>query len=382
MINYEFPPIGGGAGNANFYMLKEFAKRQDIQVDLITFSDKNENYVDNFSQNIRIHKVKAGNKKNLQSWGTFEQGFWLFKTLLYSRKLIKKRGKVRFDLVHCWSGFPSGFAGLWIKKIYKIPYIVGLRGSDIPGYNSRPMLRLLEMFGIKLVYKAIWKRAEEITVLSDDSKKMAKELLKTKYIKIINGIDQDEFFPNRNYELNLNKIKLLFVGRFVRRKGIIELLKSIKKLVIEEKIKNFELKMVGEGDLYNFAKGFIKENNLEQFIKLTGRIEHEKIAEEYRKADIFVLPSLTEALGNVTQEAIASGLPVITTDTGAAEFIDGNGIIVSIGNISELTAGIKNLIENPKLIQEYRRRSIEIGKTMSWKFTADNYIELYKNALS
>lgn len=238
------------------------------------------------------------------------------------------------------------------------------------------------MFGIKLVYKAIWKRAEEITVLSDDSKKMAKELLKTKYIKIINGIDQDEFFPNRNYELNLNKIKLLFVGRFVRRKGIIELLKSIKKLVIEEKIKNFELKMVGEGDLYNFAKGFIKENNLEQFIKLTGRIEHEKIAEEYRKADIFVLPSLTEALGNVTQEAIASGLPVITTDTGAAEFIDGNGIIVSIGNISELTAGIKNLIENPKLIQEYRRRSIEIGKTMSWKFTADNYIELYKNALS
>ena len=51
MLNYEFPPLGGGAANANYYLLKEFAKTNDIFIDLVTSSANNKFEIDNFSKN-------------------------------------------------------------------------------------------------------------------------------------------------------------------------------------------------------------------------------------------------------------------------------------------------------------------------------------------
>jgi hypothetical protein len=67
MLNYEFPPIGGGAGHAHLCLLKEYSRNKDIQVDVLTSYSGRGIATEEFSQNIRIYKVGI-HKKNLHYW--------------------------------------------------------------------------------------------------------------------------------------------------------------------------------------------------------------------------------------------------------------------------------------------------------------------------
>ncbi|MEA3343908.1 MAG: hypothetical protein U9Q92_07145 [archaeon] len=108
MLNYEYPPLGGGAANANYYMLKEFAKVKGLEVDLITSSADNKFEVEDFSSNVRIYKLDVG-KKDVHFRGQGEIMRWLYKAYSLSRKLASEK---KYDYCHCWFGFPSGLAGM------------------------------------------------------------------------------------------------------------------------------------------------------------------------------------------------------------------------------------------------------------------------------
>lgn len=62
MLNYEFPPLGGGAANANYYLLKEFSKIKDLKIDLVTCSANNKFEIEDFSKNINVHKLAIKKK--------------------------------------------------------------------------------------------------------------------------------------------------------------------------------------------------------------------------------------------------------------------------------------------------------------------------------
>ena len=71
MFNYEFPPLGGGAANACDYLLREFSTYEDLQIDLITFSESNQFQLIELADNITVHKLKAGKKADYHYWKTF-----------------------------------------------------------------------------------------------------------------------------------------------------------------------------------------------------------------------------------------------------------------------------------------------------------------------
>jgi glycosyltransferase involved in cell wall biosynthesis len=379
MFNYEFPPLGGGAGNACDYLLREFSDYDDLEVDLITFSENNQFQLIELADNITVHKLKAGKKADYHYWKTFELLRWLIKSVLYGLKISDERNYAKYDLVHCWAGWPSGFIGFVLNIRRKLPYIVALRGSDIPSYNSRFFLRLLENLGLKFIYKRIWRRAEAVTVLSKDSEKMASKLIDLNYKLIRNGIDTSEFYPSA-IETNYQKrLRLLYVGRLVKRKGIDLLLRAVDKLHREGYTDKFKLEIVGQGKMLEDLKQYVSENKLEEFVTFAGRIPHERLPEVYRRSDVFVLPSITEALGNVTQEAIASGLPIITTDTGAAELVTDNGIVIEIGDVNAIVESIRSVIDKPDQLKSMRASAIEKGKRMDWSTTAEQYFQLYQS---
>ncbi|MGR3318448.1 MAG: glycosyltransferase, partial [Candidatus Anammoxibacter sp.] len=151
MLNFEFPPIGGGAANANYYLLKEFSKNSDMEIDLVTSGVNGKVETDQFSNNIKIHKLKI-NKQDLHYWRMSEIAIWTWKAYWYAKKLIKRTD---YDLCHCWFGWPAGIIGYLLRK--KIHYIVALRGSDVPGYNVR--LKILDKIFFRFVSLIIWKNA-------------------------------------------------------------------------------------------------------------------------------------------------------------------------------------------------------------------------------
>ena len=94
-FNYEYPPLGGGAGVATSYILKEFTKIPDLEVDLVTSSVSEHYQLEKIGENIKIHRLPIGkNKNNLHFQSQKDLLIYSWKAYFYARKLIKDRKSV------------------------------------------------------------------------------------------------------------------------------------------------------------------------------------------------------------------------------------------------------------------------------------------------
>jgi glycosyltransferase involved in cell wall biosynthesis len=365
MLNYEFPPIGGGAAAANYHLLEEFKKHPELEIDLIT-SGLNEFEIEHLSENITIFRLGI-RKKSLHFWRASEIASWTWKAYWFSRKLLYEKD---YDLCHCWFGWPSGLIGYWFRR--KVPYIIALRGSDVPGYNSR--LRFLDKYIFRFLSRVIWKNARAVTASSIDLKNLARRTSDEVNIQVIyNGIDPTRFRPVA--EKRQSGIRIVFVGRLIERKGVKYLLKAFKE--VSDEFGDCTLTIVGDGPEKDKLENFCKESQIESKVRFLGAVRREDIPEIYQNANIFVLPSLQESFSNALQEALASGLPVITTRTGSAELMDNNGFVVEKGSHTYIKQAIMEYIKNPELLALHGQRSKELADRLRWDNAAKAYIEIY-----
>lgn len=158
-----------------------------------------------------------------------------------------------------------------------------------------------------------------------------------------------------------NALRLLFVGRIVREKGIFELLSAIE-ILCAENAKNIKLTFVGKGDDLQLL--------IEQSKKLphgtvvfTGYLEGELLENAYRNADVLILPTYhPEGFPYVFIEAMRAGLPVIATPEGALESIiqeGNNGFKVRAKDIDSLVKAIQQFTSDRALLQEMSKNSHE-----------------------
>lgn len=361
MLNYEFPPLGGGAGNANYYILKELAKYPELNIDLVT-SSTGSFKVEAFSKNITVHFLDINKQgKNLHYQTNREVLNYSLKAYRYAKNLQKQKS---YDLCHAYFGIPCGFIALLLK----LPYIVSLRGSDVPTFNKR--YYWLDKLFFKQLSKITWKRARKVVANSEGLKELAHKTAPEQVISVIyNGVDVDQFSPPANKNIN-DPVKLISTGRLIARKGYIYLLEALKSN------ENIELTLIGDGNLAAELQEHAKKNNMS--VRFPGRIAHQNLADHLRDADIFVLPSLNEGMPNSVLEAMACGLPVVVTDTGGSrELIKNNGYIVKKADIDALKKALENLLYNRDLIIEMGRRSRKIAEDLSWKEVAKGYYEIY-----
>jgi L-malate glycosyltransferase len=364
MLNYEFPPLGGGAGNATYYILKEFEDK-NVEVDLVT-SSIDEFGIGKFSKNIKIHYLDIGKRGSLHFQTNRNLITYLFKSYKYTKELAKKK---KYDITHAFFGFPCGYVAMQLKKKFNIPYVVSLRGSDVPFYNTR--FYLLDMLFLKRVSKRIWKNAKAVVANSEGLKDLALRVKPKQKISIIhNGIDIQEFKPVEKKKLKKEKITLISTGRLIERKGYKYLIEAISGL------RNVSLQLIGEGNLMDELK--LQAKGANSNVNFLGKVKHEKIAEFLRDADIFVLPSLNEGMSNSILEGMACGLPIITTDTGGSkELIDGNGFIVEKSSSEDLRDAVNRYLEDLSLIEKHGKKSRKIAEEMSWGKVAKDYLKMY-----
>lgn len=122
----------------------------------------------------------------------------------------------------------------------------------------------------------------------------------------------DEYIYREIKEKNKGKVRILYTGRLIEKKGIIFLLEIIKQL--KGKIE-FTLDICGNGYLSNEVLHMIEKNNLNDCINMHGEIPHNQVKAYFQDADIFVLPSLRETGGTVLIEAMAYAVPIVAFDT-------------------------------------------------------------------
>jgi glycosyltransferase involved in cell wall biosynthesis len=371
MLNYEFPPIGGGAGHAHLCLLKEYSRNKDIQVDVLTSYSGRGIATEEFSQNIRIYKVGI-HKKNLHYWTKFEVIEFLWKARGLHLKLLRENS---YHLSHAFFAFPTGW--LCYKTANQLPYILSLRGSDVPGYNVRLGVDYKLLAGL---FRRIWSGASLIAANSQGLCQLAKRFMPNMDIAVIpNGVDIQCYHPASKKKTG-GPINLLSVGRLITRKRVDWLIDAVA-LAVQEGL-DVRLNVVGEGNLLADLQKKVADMRLCERIVFMGLVQRQQMPEVYRANDIFVMASQHEGMSNAMLEAVASGLPVITTPCeGADELIGENGVLVNHPDLQEFVAAVNLIATDKDKYSAMSKAGRDIAEQFSWSAVAQRYIQYYEKLM-
>lgn len=176
-----------------------------------------------------------------------------------------------------------------------------------------------------------------------------------------------EDYCYRENTININSIKILYVGGVRTAKGVDVLVNAFRYLVND--FNSAQLTIVGEGDNMNNIRSLIKKYSLDNNILLKGHIDDRKVLNElYRNSDIFWFASYSEGSPRVILEANANSLPVISTPVGSLPtlFVDNEDILYfSYGDHLELYKKTKMLIEDEDLYCKIKHNGYKKAKSNS-----------------
>ena len=308
-----------------------------------------------------------------------------FGDLILFFRLSKLLNQIKPDLIHNITIKPILYGSLFSKfsnrKIRTINSVTGL-GYAIT--NNHLLIKTI----MKSLIRLFVSKESYFLFLNRHDKKFYEDLGKVTTQNFImiggSGVDKKEF--SFTQPIKKDKIEIVYTGRILKDKGVIDLIKAMKLLDDASK-KDVVLKLYGAVDIQNPAH--IKEDELksqliEGFIKWEGFTSDVK--RTLQSADIYCLPSFREGLPKSTIEAMAIGRPIITTtapgcdDTVKEGF---NGYKVKAGDSKELSKKLQELIENKELRIQMGKNSRELFlKNFTLEKVVSQTFELYNHLLS
>ncbi|MEI7750041.1 MAG: glycosyltransferase family 4 protein [Candidatus Moraniibacteriota bacterium] len=375
-LNYEYPPLGGGAGNATAYLLREYAKIPGLTVHLVTSAVGKEYVKEKIGDRIVIHRLPIGkDATNLHYQSRSNLLAYSFRAYFFAERLIRKEGN--FDLIHAFFTVPCGFLALVLGSQFHLPYIVSLRGADVPGYSER----FKALYAIlRPVVRIIWHNAARVISNSAGLRDLAHKTDFGQEIPIIpNGVSTEEF-SSAERRMSDGIVRILAVSRLTPRKGIRFLIRAMASIPGTSR-----LIIVGGGGERQNLESIATSVGVADRVEFRGLVPHEELPAIYREADIFCLPSLNEGMSNTVLEAIASGLPVVTTITGGTDELvtnGGNGLFVQTASSEDLADKLGRLVADASLRARMGAASATKAEKMSWHAVAQKYVDEYHRCIS
>jgi glycosyltransferase involved in cell wall biosynthesis len=365
----EFPPIGGGAGNASANLAREMA-RQGHQVTLMTvrFGDFPREEV---WEGVRILRVPAL-RRRLDRSGAVEQLTFIAAGLWEGWKFARRAHP---DAVVAFFGVPSGAIAWVLKKRFSIPYVVSMRGGDVPGfrpYNFRLYHRLIAPF-----LRLIWRDADALVANSQGLRALALAFSPNAEILVIpNGVDLDAYAPAPRA---WSPPRILSVGRVVYQKGLDVAMRALSEL----RDMAWSWTIAGDGSARASLEAAAQEAGIAERIHFAGWQEKDALRALYREANLFLFPSRDEGMPNAVLEAMASGLPVVATNIAGNEelVVPGEtGILVPSDDAEALRNGLETCLEDESLRKRMGRAGRRrVEESYSWTGAASAYLRLLED---
>lgn len=243
--------------------------------------------------------------------------FYSYKQNIMDRTLNERIDMNRFDVIHAHTLFTDGNLAYTNAKRYNIPFVVTVREStDKDFYKRRPHLRTRGKNILMNASVIIFLTEKSRTIFLDHLYKDVKKQLAVKSKVIPNGIDAF-WFKNKSESKILYKadtVKLLYVGRILRRKNVALIIKALDYLNTRRP-GQFSLTVVGDCHDLRLMRD-LKALSSGKKVIFKDRADQQELLKIYREHDIFVMPSFRETFGLVYIEAMSQGLPVIYSTEG------------------------------------------------------------------
>lgn len=322
----------------------------------------------------------ASNKENAEKTGSWdinsEKTFLLgsvpankYKKIFFYLHLISESFFINFpDTNYIFLPGNVSYSILPAIMIRNIPFGIYLRGE----IRTRTVFSEL-LF--KLVIKTALKKANFIVAAGKATANFAKQFNENveEVVPMMN-VSKENLFKRESHELS-NSLKILFLSRIEKEKGIYETIEAAKSLIDEGN--DISLEIVGGGSDEEILKVSEMIENYKERIKLHGKIsEKEKIHDIFRKADIYIFPSYHEGFPRVLYEAMTFAIPIITTDISGTKgvMIDNeNCLKVSPKSYLELKNAIKTLINDEELRKKIGTNGYQFMEKFFEKIDGDSH---------
>ena len=397
MLTTSFPRFKGDSAGIFVYHLCQWLVKKGVHIEVLAPHHPGCQFSENW-QTISIHRfpyfyplqlqrlcygsgIVKNMKKNLLA--ILQLPFLCASEFFYTLMFLNK---IKPDIIHAHWTLPQGLVGITANRIFKMPCVTSIHGSDVYGLRSAFLKALNAM---------VIRNSDVCTANSMATDRIARKVSGNDNISVLPmGVDTELFSKTHDVaslkkQFEIEGPIILFVGRLIDWKGTAYLIKALPAVL--QTFSEAKLFIVGSGPLKDELVNLAESLDLQKNVIFIDEMKQEKLVAFYSMADIFVLPSIvnengeTEGLGVVLLEAMACELPVIGSDVGGIPDIIRNGqtgLLVRQKDSQELGNQIKRLLTDADLRKTLVSNGRNLTETQfSWEVVAEHFIEIYRDAL-
>jgi len=362
----HYPPVIGGLEQWE----QNIAERQGDDAEVIVVTGRVKGVLD-FEEKggVKIFRTSlfALNDLSHSSW------FYILTAtpFVFVRSLMLVLFSRKIDIIHC-QGFISAVLGYLLSFASRKPFL-GTEQSLGWGSGKSRWLR-------GVVYRQARFCIASSSAVAEEFKKVG--IPQKKIVVIPNGVDLSAFFPWEKCErcagltpaspAGRPRIRILSAGRLEKVKGHKYLLDAFGAVVNTAEF-DPQLILVGDGSERANLEKQCKDLGIRNLVEFAGEVPHSELSHYYHKADVFIMPSLSEGFGIAALEAMACGVPVVASRTGGLVDIisEDAGILVAAGDVSSIAEAIIKILKNPGAYTSAR------AQEFSWDSIARRVGQLY-----
>lgn len=325
----------------------------------------------------------------MKIWAWLQSPLYFFFAQRALRRLVEEQG---IDLVHAHWHLPNGYVAWRVQRQLGTPFAVTLHGSDVFMAEHNALFRAMAAGTLKA--------ASHVTSCSADLQqrllRIGGETQRDKVLLVPNGT---ELPPNREISeapeldrrlrLQRDERLLVAVGRMVDKKGFSYLLDAMPAIL--DRHPEVRLVLGGGGDLKPVLERQAKELGITLKVDFPGTLDHNEVLALVARAELFVMPSIRDAKGNidglpiVVLEAMAAGTPVVATDLAGMPLAVDDGVsgrLVPEKNAVALAEAVNELLDDaPTLASMGRAARRKVTEDLNWQAVARRHDALYRRAV-
>lgn len=365
-------PTFGGSGVVATELGMELAKKGH-QVHFITYREPVRLNV--FQENVFYHEVP------LSDYPLFE--YQPYETLLAS-KMVEVAKYEKLDLFHVHYAIPHASAAYMAKQILdtegiQVPFITTLHGTDITLVGKAPSFQPVITFCIN--------KSDAVTSVSESLRNDTYSHFEVQrdievipnFIHSLPGLPKiDE--EKRKFYANKNERILIHISNFRRVKRVQDVVKIFH--LVNKDIPS-RLLLVGDGPERTLAEQLARELKIDDKIRFVGKVRNTR--EILKFGDLFLLPSETESFGLAALEAMAVGVPVVSSNTGGIPEVNihgKSGYLSEVRDVVDMAENAKKILGDDAILHTFKVNALERSREFAYEKIIPLYEELYKKVLN
>lgn len=377
-INYEYPPVGGGGGNAMRHIAREMARRGHMPFVLTAAQGHLPPIA--IEDGVTIRRIPAL-RRRVERSSIPELLAFMGAAMLTAPGYARQW---RVDAVIAFFTLPSGPAAWLLKRTNRLPYVMALRGGDVPGFDPLTMKAYHALTGGLI--RRLWRDADVVIANSQGLAGMARAHAPAQEVGVISqGADVAGIPAKTSYGVHNGAdgdVALLTVGRLAKHKGLDVLLPALARLPHDLR---WRLTIVGDGPERGALTAQAAQLGLKDRVAFAGWAKRENLPGLYHAADIFLLPSREEGMANVLMESMSAAVPVVATRIAGSDeaVLDGaTGLLVPSEDAPALAQSIETLIRDPAGRERMGRAGrARVETVYSWPVITDQWLDIVERII-